>query len=177
VDPGVRPVVRAPWTGRRGRCNRASSSGQPAGVSPARGDARVLGSGAPGVDREVGVEVECSAPLGGAQLAGPQHEAKPAASLAPPALRGGTRRSRARALLEGEGHGRHPRAWSGCLGISRRKGRGTVRRLSWELERAVSAPGCGPGKQRPPITGGAGKWRAAERQSEGVVVVLMGGTT
>jgi len=39
------------------------------------------------------------------------------------------------------------------------------------------APGLRPGKQRLPITGGAGKWRVVERQSEGVVVVLIGGTT
>ncbi len=48
--------------------------------------------------------------------------------------------------------------------------------MSWELERASSAPGLRPGKQGLPITGGAGKWWAAERQSEGVVVVPMGGT-
>jgi hypothetical protein len=35
----------------------------------------------------------------------------------------------------GEGHGTHLGAWSGCGGISRRTGRGTVRWLSWELER------------------------------------------
>jgi hypothetical protein len=40
----------------------------------------------------------------------------------------------------GEGHGRHHWSWSGCLGTSRRRGRGTVGRLSWELERASSAP-------------------------------------
>jgi hypothetical protein len=89
VDPGVRPAVRAPRTERSRRCNRTSSSGQPAGESPVRRDARVPGSGAPGVDREVGVEVEHPAPSGGAQLAGPQHEAKPAASSAPPAARRG----------------------------------------------------------------------------------------
>jgi hypothetical protein len=44
-------------------------------------------------------------------------------------------------LLEyGEGHGTHLGAWSGCGGTSRRKGRGTVRRLSWELGRPSSAP-------------------------------------
>jgi hypothetical protein len=49
--------------------------------------------------------------------------------------------------------------------------------LSWELERASSAPGLRPGKQGLPITGGAGKWWVAERQSEGAVVVLRAGTT
>jgi hypothetical protein len=33
---------------------------------------------------------------------------------------------------------------------------------------------AGSGKQLPPITGGPGKWRAAERESEGVVVPLDG---
>jgi hypothetical protein len=46
----------------------------------------------------------------------------------------------------GEGHGRYLRSWSGYLGIPRRKGCGTVGRLSWELERASSAPSCGNGK-------------------------------
>src|SRR5262249_22213736 len=43
-------------------------------------------------------------------------------------------------LEQGEGHGTHLGAWSGCGGTSRRKGRGTVRRLSWELGRPSSAP-------------------------------------
>jgi hypothetical protein len=49
-------------------------------------------------------------------------------------------------------------------------------RLSWELERPSSARtlrGCGV---RLPITGD-GKWQAAERESEGVVVVTTDGTT
>jgi hypothetical protein len=52
-----------------------------------------------------------------------------------------------------------------------------VGRLSWELERASSAPRMRRGKRGSPITGGTGKWRAVERQSEGAVVVLIGGTT
>ena len=51
----------------------------------------------------------------------------------------GTRGSRA-AVGYGEGHGRHLGSWSGCRGTLRRRGRGTVRRLSWELERPSSAP-------------------------------------
>jgi hypothetical protein len=46
--------------------------------------------------------------------------------------------------------------------------------VSWELERPSVAPGCGSGKQRLPITGDPGKWRAATRESEGVVVPLDG---
>jgi len=49
-----------------------------------------------------------------------------------------------------------------------------VRRVSWELERPSVAPGCGPGKHCPPITGDTGKWWAATRESEGVVVPLEG---
>jgi hypothetical protein len=48
--------------------------------------------------------------------------------------------------IMGEGHGRYLGAWSGYLGILRRKGCGTVGRLSWELERAYSAPVRGNGK-------------------------------
>ena len=52
-----------------------------------------------------------------------------------------------------------------------------VRGVSWELERPSVAPGCGSGKQRLPITGDPGKWRAATRESEGVVVAMPAGTT
>jgi hypothetical protein len=39
----------------------------------------------------------------------------------------------------GEGQGTHLGAWSGCGGTSRRRGRGTVRWLFWELGRPSSA--------------------------------------
>jgi hypothetical protein len=55
--------------------------------------------------------------------------------------------------------------------------RGTSSRPSSELERPSSAlvlRGCGV---RLPITGDPGKWSAAERESEGVIVVMTGGTT
>ena len=51
-----------------------------------------------------------------------------------------------------------------------------VRRLSSELERPSSAPSCGRREAVLSITGD-GKWQAAERKSEGVVVVMMVGTT
>lgn len=72
----------------------------------------------------------------------------------------------------GEGHGRYLGAWSGYLRILRRKGCGTVGRLSWELERASSAPSCGRWEACPLITGDPGKWWAVERQSEGAIVAL-----
>jgi hypothetical protein len=56
----VRPAARAPRTTERRapRRNRATSSRQPAGASPVRGDARVPGSSTPGVGRDPGVEAE-----------------------------------------------------------------------------------------------------------------------
>lgn len=55
-------------------------------------------------------------------------------------------------------------------------GCGTVRRLSWELERPSSARACGAWSVAV-YNRGRGKWQSAERESEGVVVVVMGGTT
>ena len=52
----------------------------------------------------------------------------------------GPRGSRA-GSSNGEGQGRHQGSWSGCRGTLRRRGRGTVRRLPWELERPYLAPG------------------------------------
>jgi hypothetical protein len=106
-------------------------------VSPVWGDAKVPGSDAPVRHREVGCEAERM------QLASPQHQVNPAASLRrtcrwwveeEPSL-----------FTKGEGHGRHQRSWSGCLGTSRRRGSGMVRKLSSELERSSSAPGLRPG--------------------------------
>jgi hypothetical protein len=110
---------------------RSTGTGQPVGESPVRGDARVPGSEAPVRRREAGCEAgwinwpvrsikrslrrrKCSPPL---------------AAKEEPSLR-----------EQGEGHGTHLGAWSGCGGTSRRMGRGTVRGLSWELGRPSSAP-------------------------------------
>jgi hypothetical protein len=107
--------------------SRSISSGQPAGVSPVRGDARVLGSEVSVRRREAGCEAgwsdwpvrsikrslrrrECSPPVGAVKEEPSLHE-------------------------RGEGHGTRLGAWSGRGGTSRRTGRGTVRWLSWELER------------------------------------------
>jgi hypothetical protein len=64
----VRPVARAPRTTERRapRRNRATSSRQPAGVSPVWGDARVPGSSTPGVGRDLDVEAEEDRPRCGA---------------------------------------------------------------------------------------------------------------
>jgi hypothetical protein len=89
--------------------------------------------------------------------------------------RDGSKREPSR-QLHGEGHGRHSWSWSGCRGTLRRKGRGTARRLTTELERSSSAPGTSPGSSAA-YNRRNGKWQLAERKSEGVVVVTMGRTT
>ncbi len=136
----VRPVARAPRsTERRApRRNRATSSRQPAGVSPVRGDARVPGSSTPGVGREPGVEAEEDRPLEGAGD-WPVRSMKRSLQRRQESPRKRTKREPS-LYSDGEGHGRHLGAWSGCQGTLRRRGRGTVGRLSWELERPSVAP-------------------------------------
>jgi hypothetical protein len=101
--------------------------------------------GLPALTEQVSVEVEHPAPSGGAQLAGPQHEAKPAASSAPPAARRG--KEEPSPCLRGRRPWTAPRIDPGAGAHEPPGVRGVerVRRVSWELERAVSAPGCGPG--------------------------------
>jgi len=111
--------------------DRATSSRQPAGASPVRGDAKVPGSRAPGSGREAGVE------------AGPSNW--PVRSMKRslqrrkdlPLRRGKTVPS---LCVFGEGHGSRLRTWSGRRRTLRRRGRGTARRVARELERPYSAP-------------------------------------
>ena len=122
----VRPVDRA----RRVMRNRSTSSGQPAGVSPVRGDARVPGSEASVRRREAGFEAGWSDwPVRSIKRSLRRRKCSP--SL--------TAKEEPSLHEHGEGHGTHLGAWSGCGGTSRRTGRGTVRRLSWELGRPSSA--------------------------------------
>ena len=133
--------------GGRPRRNRATSSRQPAGVSPVRGDARVPGSTAPGVGRDPGVEAERQRLVVEAvQPTGPQHEAKPAASsLKPPRERGqggaepmkGGRRPRT-APREPGGGAHEP---SGAWGVERSEGC----RGNWRGPPRPRA--CGPGSR------------------------------
>jgi len=126
----VRPGDRA-WRDLLMR-NRSTSSGQPAGVSPVRGDARVPGSEAPVRRREAGCEAGwIDWPVRSIKRSLRRRKCSPpvVAAKEEPSL-----------LEQGEGHGTRLGAWSGCGGTSRRKGRGTVRRLSWELGRPSSAP-------------------------------------
>ena len=110
---------------------RSTSSGQPAGVSPVRGDARILGSEAPVRRREAGCEAGwINWPVRSIKRSLRRRKCSP--SL--------TAKEEPSLLEYGEGHGTHLGAWSGCGGTSRRRGRGTVRRLSWELGRPSSAP-------------------------------------
>ena len=146
--------------------NRSTSSGQPDGVSPVRGDARVPGGEVPVRRRETGCEAEwsdwpvrsikrslrrrqCSPPVGAAKEEPSLHE-------------------------QGEGHGTHLGAWSGCGGTSRRTGRGTVRRLYWELGRPSSAPflrGVGAGsvykRQNREVTGSREGVRGGRSSGDG----------
>jgi hypothetical protein len=145
----VRPVARAPRsTERRApRRNRATSSRQPAGVSPARGDARVPGSSTPGVGREPEVEAEVDRPIEGAGD-WPVRSIKRSLQRRQESPRKRTKREPSLYSC-GEGHGRHQRAWSGCPRTLRRRGRGMVRGVSWELERPSVAPSLRGSGSRP----------------------------
>jgi len=111
--------------------NRSTSSGQPAGGSPVRGDARVLGSEVPVRRREAGCEAGWSDwPVRSIKRSLRRRKCSPSvvAVKEEPSLH-----------EHGEGHGTRLGSWSGRGGTSRRTGRGTVRWLSWELERPSSA--------------------------------------
>jgi hypothetical protein len=110
---------------------RPGSSGQPAGVSPVRGDARVPGSEASVRRREAGCEAGwIDWPVRSIKRSLRRRKCSPSLTAqGEPSLH-----------EHGEGHGTRLGAWSGCGGTSRRTGRGTARRLSWELGRPSSAP-------------------------------------
>jgi hypothetical protein len=110
---------------------RSTSSGQPAGVSPVRGDARVPGREAFVRRREAGSEAGwIDWPVRSIKRSLRRRKCSPSvvAAKGVPSLH-----------ERGEGHGTHLGAWSGCGGTSRRTGRGTVRWLCWELGRPSSA--------------------------------------
>ena len=114
-----------------GLSTRSTSSGQPAGESPAWGDARVPGSEAPVRRREAGCEAGWSDwPVRSVKRSLRRRKCSP--SL--------TAKEEPSPREQGEGHGTRLGAWSGCGGTSRRMGRGTVRGLCWELGRPSSAP-------------------------------------
>ena len=110
---------------------RSESSGQPAGVSPVRGDARVPGSEAPVRRREAGCEA--------GWINWPVRSIKRSLRRRHCSPPGWAVKEEPSPREQGEGHGTHLGAWSGCGGTSRRIGRGTVRRLFWELGRPSSA--------------------------------------
>jgi hypothetical protein len=148
------------------RRNRSTSSGQPAGGSPVRGDARVPGSEAPVRRREAGCEAGWSDwPVRSMKRSLRRRKCSPpVAAKEEPSL-----------LEQGEGHGTHLGAWSGCGGTSRRKGRGTARGLGSELGDPPRLRPCGGREQRRPISGSTVKGSAAERESEGAVVATTAG--
>jgi hypothetical protein len=145
----VRPAARAPRTTERRtpRRNRATSSRQPAGASPVRGDARVPGSSTPGVGRDPGVEAEEDRPVEGAGD-WPVRSIKRSLQRRQESPRKRTKREPSPYSC-GEGHGRHQGTWSGCPRTLRRRGRGMARRLSWELERPSVAPSLRGSGSRP----------------------------
>jgi hypothetical protein len=117
---------------KKGRLGiRSESSGQPAGVSPVRGDARVPGSEAPVRRRGAGCEA--------GWINWPVRSIKRSLRRRHCSPPGWAVKEEPSPREQGEGHGTHLGAWSGCGGTSRRIGRGTVRRLSWELGRPSSA--------------------------------------
>jgi hypothetical protein len=124
--------VRAQEIGRmRLMRNRSTSSGQPAGGSPVRGDARVPGSEAPVRRREAGCEAGwIDWPVRSMKRSLRRRECSPP----------GAAQGEPSPHAQGEGHGTQLGAWSGCGGTPRRTGRGTARGLSWELGRPSSAP-------------------------------------
>ena len=162
----VRPVARAPRTTERRapRRNRATSSRQPAGGSPARGDARVPGSAAPGVGRDPGVEA-------GRGATGQSAASSEACGVVRNPRASGPRGSRAcipvAKAMDGTWEpGAGAKEPSGVGGVERSEGcRGNWREPPWPRT-------CGVWEATPAYNRRPGKWRAAERQSEGVVVPL-----
>src|SRR5581483_7455831 len=77
----------------------------------------------------------------------------------------------------GEGHGRRPCSWSGRRWTSRRKGAWNGQKVVLGTGEALLGPALRGWEQRLSITGQPGKGQAAERESEGVVVVMTAGTT
>jgi hypothetical protein len=150
------------------RRNRSTSSGQPAGESPVRGDARVPGSEAPVRRREAGCEAGWSDwPVRSIKRSLRRRECSPSLT----AKRSRACSNRAKAM---------ERTWEPGAGAEEPLGvRG--------VERSDGCPGnwgdpprprpCGGREQRRPISGSTVKGSAAERESEGVVVVMTVGTT
>ena len=79
--------------------------------------------------------------------------------------------------VQGEGHGTHPRTWSGCGRTSRRNRAWNGQKVVLGTGETLSAPSLRGAGVRRPISGSTAKWSAAERESKGAVVVTMGGTT
>ena len=148
--------------------NRSSSSGQHAGVSPVRGDARVPGSEVPVRRREAGCEAGWSD--------------WPVRSI---------KRSLRRRNVHRLWRPKRSRACTNMAKATERiwePGAGAEEPLGVRgVERSEGCPGnwgdpprpdpCGGSEQHRSISGRTVKWPVAERESEGVVVVMMAGTT
>jgi hypothetical protein len=148
----------------------------PAGESPARGDARVPGSWLPASGESPASKRSDKPRLAGCKLV--VRTMRNPVSVEKPGLVTGHRRE-PNLSRNGEGHGRRLWSWSRRSRTLRRTGSGTSTRSGPELGRSSSARGldAGPRKRCSSITGDPGKWRAAERKSDGVVVAVTVGTT
>jgi hypothetical protein len=173
VAPGGRPAVVRTYVRSRPADraqasvmrNRSTSSGQPTGVSPVWGDARVPGSEAPVRRREAGCEAGwIDWPVRSIKRSLRRRECSPpVAAKGEPSLH-----------ERGEGHGTH-------LGFLERVRRNPSAYGAWNGQKVVLGTGetlLGPSlrgrEQRRSISGSTVKWLAAERESEGVVVVPEG---
>jgi hypothetical protein len=171
-------VSQPPFSLARRRFSRCAQPSwvRPAGESPARGDARVPGSWLP-VSGESPASKRSDKPrLAGCKLA--VRTMRNPVSVDSAGLVTAHKRE-PNLSRNGEGHGRRPWSWSGRSRTLRRTGSGTSTRSGPELGRSSSArgPDACPRKRCLPITGDPGKWRAAERKSDGVVVAVTAGTT
>jgi hypothetical protein len=134
--------VQLRWTHgperRSARVISALSPRQPAGASPAPGDARVPGSAAPGGGRDPVVEAEQQSPCEGASN-WPVRSMKRSLQRRQSVPNVGSRESRA-GWQEAKAMDGTQEPGAGAQELPGVGGRGTARRLAWELERPSSAP-------------------------------------
>jgi hypothetical protein len=150
-------------------CNQAISSGQPAGVSPVRGDARVLGSWFPACGEILASKRNDEVLIFWGASKRPVRSMKRNLQRRHKSpARAGTKRKPSPWFMV-EGHGRYLGTWSGYLRILRRKGCGTVGGVVLGTGESLLGPILGEWEACLLITGGSGRWWMVERQSEGVV--------
>ena len=102
-------------------------------------------------------------------------QAKPAGVVNVPTTCGG--KEEPSPLEQGEGHGTHLCTWSGCGRTSRRIRAWNGKTVVLGTGETLLGPVTAETGVRRLISGSTVKWSIAERESEGVVVVTMAGTT